>query len=65
MWLRRRNRIKHFVCEILAEINREVVRTIYTNAEKVHRRHVTNGGIFDLDTDSNGRWSVERFKVDV
>ena len=49
--------------EILAEINREVVRTIYTNAEKGSPAgHVTNAGIFDLDTDSNGRWSVERFK---
>ena len=48
--------------EILAEINREVVRTIYTNAEKGSPAgHVTTG-IFDLDTDSNGRWSVERFK---
>ena len=49
--------------EILTEINREVVRTIYTNAEKGSPAgHVTNAGIFDLDTDSNGRWSVERFK---
>ena len=48
--------------EILAEINREVVRTIYINAEKGAVAGTTNGGIFDLDTDSNGRWSVERFK---
>ena len=49
--------------EILAEINREVVRTIYTNAEKGSPAgHVTTAGIFDLDTDSIGRWSVERFK---
>jgi hypothetical protein len=49
--------------EILAEINREVVRTIYTNAEKgAQTGNVTTAGIFDLDTDSNGRWSVERFK---
>ena len=49
--------------EILAEINREVVRTIYTNAEKGSPAgHVTTAGVFDLDTDSNGRWSVERFK---
>ena len=49
--------------EILAEINREVVRTIYINAEKgAQTGNVTNAGIFDLDTDSNGRWSVERFK---
>jgi hypothetical protein len=48
--------------EILAEINREVVRTIYTNAEKGAAVNTTTAGIFDLDTDSNGRWSVERFK---
>ena len=53
--------------EILAEINREVVRTIYTNAEKgasanTGTVNTTTEGIFDLDTDSNGRWSVERFK---
>ena len=48
--------------EILAEINREVVRTIYTNAEKGAGVNTTTAGIFDLDTDSNGRWSVERFK---
>jgi hypothetical protein len=48
--------------EILAEINREVVRTIYVNSEKGAQTDTTNAGIFDLDTDSNGRWSVERFK---
>jgi len=48
--------------EILAEINREVVRTIYINAEKGAAVDTTTAGIFDLDTDSNGRWSVERFK---
>jgi hypothetical protein len=49
--------------EILSEINREVVRTIYINAEKGGAQgNVTTAGIFDLDTDSNGRWSVERFK---
>ena len=53
--------------EILAEINREVVRTIYINAEKgasanTGTINTTTEGIFDLDTDSNGRWSVERFK---
>jgi hypothetical protein len=48
--------------EILAEINREVVRTIYINSEKGAVAGTTNAGIFDLDTDSNGRWSVERFK---
>ena len=48
--------------EILAEINREVIRTIYTVAVPGAQWGVTNTGIFDLDTDSNGRWSVERFK---
>ena len=48
--------------EILAEINREVVRTIYINSEKGAVAGTTTSGIFDLDTDSNGRWSVERFK---
>jgi len=47
--------------EILAEINREVVRTIYITAEK-GAIATSSQGIFDLDTDSNGRWSVEKFK---
>ncbi len=48
--------------EILAEINREVIRTIYINAKPGAQVNVTTPGTFDLDTDSNGRWSVERFK---
>ena len=48
--------------EILSEINREVVRTVYINAEKGAGTNTTTAGVFDLDTDSNGRWSVERFK---
>ena len=48
--------------EILSEINREVVRTVYINAEKGAAVNTTTAGIFDLDTDSNGRWSVEKFK---
>jgi hypothetical protein len=48
--------------EILAEINREVIRTIYKSAEIGARANVANQGIFDLDVDSNGRWSVEKFK---
>ena len=48
--------------EILAEINREVVRTVYINAEVGAGTNTTTAGVFDLDTDSNGRWSVERFK---
>lgn len=48
--------------EILAEINREVIRTIYKNAVMGAATNVSNSGIFDLNTDSNGRWSVEKFK---
>jgi len=48
--------------EILAEINREVVRSLYITAVKGAQINTTNAGIFDLDTDSNGRWSVEKFK---
>ena len=48
--------------EILAEINREVIRTIYANAKVGAFQNTTTAGIFDLDTDSNGRWSVERWK---
>ena len=48
--------------EILAEINREVIRTIYTVAKPGAQWGTVTPGVFDLDTDSNGRWSVERFK---
>ena len=48
--------------EILAEINREVVRNIYVSAVSGAQVNTTTAGIFDLDTDSNGRWSVEKFK---
>ena len=48
--------------EILAEINREVVRTVYTVAKSGAQNNVANAGVFDLDVDSNGRWSVEKFK---
>jgi hypothetical protein len=48
--------------EILAEINREVVRTVYTVAKSGAQNNVANRGVFDLDVDSNGRWSVEKFK---
>ena len=48
--------------EILAEINREVIRTIYKVAEQGAATNVANAGEFDLDIDSNGRWSVEKFK---
>lgn len=48
--------------EILAEINREVVRTVNVTATAGATEGTTASGIFDLDTDSNGRWSVEKFK---
>ena len=48
--------------EILAEINREVIRTIYGIAKPGAQNNVATKGIFDLDVDSNGRWSVEKFK---
>ena len=48
--------------EILAEINREVIRTIYKAAEPGAQSNVATAGTFDLDVDSNGRWSVEKFK---
>ena len=48
--------------EILAEINREVIRTIYKVAESGAQVNTATAGAFDLDVDSNGRWSVEKFK---
>lgn len=48
--------------EILAEINREVIRTLIVTAVQGAQDNVTSAGTFDLDTDSNGRWSVEKFK---
>ena len=48
--------------EILAEINREVIRTIYNVAEAGAAVNTATAGTFDLDVDSNGRWSVEKFK---
>ena len=48
--------------EILAEINREIVRTIYKSAKRGAQHDTATAGIFDLDVDSNGRWSVEKFK---
>ena len=48
--------------EILAEINREVIRTVYKVAEQGAVSNTATAGIFDLDIDSNGRWSVEKFK---
>jgi len=48
--------------EILAEINREVIRTVVISAVRGAAEGTTTQGVFDLDTDSNGRWSVEKFK---
>ena len=49
--------------EVLAEINREVIRTIYIAAQKgAAAGSVANAGTFDMDVDSNGRWMVEKFK---
>jgi hypothetical protein len=48
--------------EILAEINREVIRTIYGVAKLGCQVGTTNAAVFDLDTDSNGRWMVEKVK---
>jgi len=48
--------------EILAEINREVLRTIYTVSKVGCKVGTTTVGTFDLDTDSNGRWMVEKVK---
>jgi len=48
--------------EILAEINREILRTIYTVAKVGCKVGTTTVGTFDLDTDSNGRWMVEKVK---
>lgn len=48
--------------EILAEINREVIRTIYLTAKTGAQADTATAGVFDLDVDSNGRWSVEKFK---
>ena len=48
--------------EILAEINRELIRTVYATAKPGAQKGMATAGIFDLDVDANGRWSVERFK---
>ena len=48
--------------EILAEINREIVRTVNLVAVTGAQQNVSSAGTFDLDVDSNGRWMVEKFK---
>jgi hypothetical protein len=48
--------------EILTEINREVIRTIYDSAKRGCETGTTTPYVFDMDTDASGRWSVEKFK---
>ena len=48
--------------EVLAEINREIIRTINVTATAGAQDNTATAGVFDLDVDSNGRWSVEKFK---
>lgn len=48
--------------EILAEINREIIRTLYFIAKAGAQKSTAHAGVFDLDTDSNGRWLEEKFK---
>ena len=48
--------------EVLAEINRETMRTIYFTANHGAQHNTSTAGVVDLDVDSNGRWSVEKFK---
>jgi len=48
--------------EVLTEINREIIRTIYFSSVSGFQNNVANAGTFDLDSDSDGRWLVERFK---
>ena len=48
--------------ELLAEINREVIRTVYTSAKAGSQVGTASAGTFNLDVDANGRWSVEKFK---
>lgn len=48
--------------QIIAEMNREIVRTMYKVATTGAQTNTATAGTFDLDVDSNGRWSVERFK---
>jgi hypothetical protein len=47
--------------EILAEINREVIRNVNIQA-KTGAASTASAGTFNLDVDANGRWSVEKFK---
>lgn len=48
--------------EILAEINREIIRALNITAVQGAQDNTTAAGIFDLDTDANGRWMIEKFK---
>lgn len=53
---------KFLATEIMAEMNREVIRNIYVAAKAGAQNNVATAGTFDLDVDANGRWSVEKFK---
>ena len=57
-----RNLLTSCLAKFSREINREVVVRVYTVAKKGAANNVATAGIFDLDVDSNGRWSVEKFK---
>ena len=58
----KRNLANILSTEILSEINREVIRTIYKVAEQGAAHNTATAGVFDLDVDSNGRWMNEKFK---
>lgn len=53
---------RFLVTEIMAEMNREVIRNIYVSARAGSQQNTAIAGEFDLDVDANGRWSVEKFK---
>ena len=62
VWTLKRNSPTFSLLRSWCEINREVIRTVYLQAKVGAQNNVANAGIFNLDTDSNGRWSVEKFK---
>jgi|TARA_R110000851_G_scaffold230898_5_gene383699 hypothetical protein len=50
--------------EILAEVNREVLRTVNSRARLgAQQTGLTTAGTFDLSTDADGRWAVEKIKM--
>lgn len=48
--------------EIIAEINRHILRAVYVTAKPGAQNNTTTPGIFDLDVDADGRWALEKFK---